>query len=136
MQSKTTQTYRARPTHARRERVCPNLHYTDQARPIRRSAASPPASAVREHLSSALGPFSRIETVRFVLDDDEVLDHLCALVGYVVTVVEPSGLVIAGVVVACDRRVVVLERWDARLGGPSGVFAAVALSDISAVTVW
>ena len=135
MQSKTTQTYRARPTHARRERVCPNLLYEDQARPARRSAASPPASAVREHLSSAPRPFSRIETVHFVLDDD-ALDHLCALVGYVVTVVEPSGLVIAGVVVACDRRVVVLERWDARLGGPSGVFAAVALSDISAVTVW
>jgi hypothetical protein len=90
---------------------------------------------VREHLSSALGPFSHIETVHFVLGDD-VLDHLCALVGYVVTVVQPSGLVIAGVVVACNRRVAVLERWDALLGGPSGLFVAVALGEISAVTVW
>lgn len=90
---------------------------------------------MREHLSSALGPFSRIETVHFVLGDD-VLDHLCALVGYVVTVVQPSGLVVAGVVVACDRRAVVLERWDALLDAPSGVFVGVALGDISAVTVW
>ena len=116
--------------------MCPNLLYEDQARPARRSAASPPASAVREHLSSALGPFSRIETVRFVLDDDDVLDHLCALVGYVVTVVQASGITVAGVVVACDRRVSVLERWDALLGAPSGLFVAVALGEISAVTVW
>ena len=90
---------------------------------------------MREHLSSALGPFSRIETVHLVLDDD-ALDHLCALVGYVVTVVQASGITVAGVVVACDRRVSVLERWDALLGAPSGLFVAVALGEISAVTVW
>ena len=76
-----------------------------------------------------------METAHFVLDDD-VYGYLVALHGYVTTVVLLSGLTIAGVVVGYDPNAVVLERWDALLGAPSGVFVAVAFSDISAVTVW